>query len=246
MRNFCLAIAITVVGVACSSPEVASQKPGASPGDNKTSWGGPQPAESCSGRVCGSDSSGTSCGTCGGSQTCSVTGQCEAAVPAGVTCPATGSIGPAVGKVVKPGSFSLAQGGEYTIENNCAKPVYILSVTETCGICMTHLGQWTKAGGFFDQLKAAGVDVILVSSENPQGANGSVETAEAVRKRFNLGDRFILGYEPLGRDSFTSFIATRTRYAGARIALIVKPGNIIGAIGQVDEESEIRKALGLQ
>ncbi len=192
------------------------------------------------------DTEGTSCGTCGGSQTCSTAGRCETKVPDGVTCPATASVGAAVGKVVQPGSFPLAQGGEYTIEDNCAKPVYILSVTETCGICMTHLGQWTKTGGFFDQLKADGVDVILVSTENPQGAVGSVATAEALRKRFNLGDRYVLGYEPLGRDSFTSFIATRTRYAGARIALIVKPGNIIGAVGQVDDETEIRTALGLE
>jgi hypothetical protein len=167
-------------------------------------------------------------------------------VPAGVTCPATEAIGQTAGKAVAAGSFPLAQGGEYAIEKSCAKPIYILGVTETCGICLAHLNKWTQEDGFLDRLKADGVEVILISTDNQDGENGSVATAEALRKRFNLGNRFILGYEPLGRSSFKGFVATRTRYSGARIALIVKPGNIIGAVGQVDDEATIRAALGLK
>lgn len=173
-------------------------------------------------------------------------GLCEASVPEGVACPPTAAVGAFVGKVVQPGSIPLAQGGAYAIESNCAKPVYILGVTETCSICVAHLAQWTKPGAFLDRLRADGVDVVLVSTDGPSGDSGSAATAEALRKRFDLRDRFILGYEPRGRDSFEGFVALRTRFSGARIALIIKPGNIIGAVGQVDEESTIRVALGLR
>ncbi len=243
MMRTSLALVITLLGVACSSAN--------RPDSLSTSAGGPGggstvTASSCSGRVCGADLSGASCGTCANAQTCSAQGLCEAAVPAGVTCPPAEPIGQTAGKAVKAGSFPLAHGGEYAIENSCAKPVYILGVTETCGICLSHLNKWTQEDGFFDRLKADGVDVILISTDNQDGENGSVKTAEALRKRFNLGDRFILGYEPLGRESFKGFVAERTRYAGARIALIVKPGNLIGAVGQVDDEATVRTALGLK
>lgn len=195
--------------------------------------------------MCGSDTSGASCGTCSARQACTSDGLCEAAVPEGVSCPADGDVGPVAGKIVEPGVISLVQGGRYAIENNCAKAVYVLGVTETCSTCMDQLGRWTRPGAFLDQLKAAGVDVILVSTDNPQGASGSVASADALRKRFDLSDRFIIGYEPFGPDSFEGFVARRTRYSGARIALVVKPGNVIGAVGQIDDESQIRTSLGL-
>lgn len=202
----------------------------------------------CSGKQCGSDGCGGECGTCGGKQTCNAAGTCEVPLPPGVTCPPKGPTGKTPGAVVQAGTLPLAGGGTYDVRQNCAKPIYMLGVTETCGICMQLLGQWTRPGQFLDQLKAEGVDVVLVSTDNPQGMPGSPQTAEALRRRFNLGNRFILGYEPAGSNGpnvGSAFITKRTNYAGARIALIIKPGNIIGATGQVDDEDEIRDALGL-
>lgn len=201
---------------------------------------------SCTDRICGTTAAGNSCGTCSAKQTCTDAGLCVVDAPASATCPAVGRVGSEVGNVVQPGTIPLAQGGAYAIESSCGRPIYVLGVTETCSICMDHLGQWSKAGGFFDQLKAEGVDVILVSTDDSQGRNGSVQTAEALRKRFQLGVRFIVGYEPLGRDSFESFVALRTRYAGARISLLVTADNVIGAVGQIDDEHQVRSALGVR
>jgi len=206
---------------------------------------------SCEDRACGSDGCGGECGTCAGKQTCSTSGTCETPVPPGVTCPPTGATGQTVGKIAKAGSIPLADGGSYDLRTACAKPVYILGVTETCGICMQELGQWTRPGNVLDQLKAEGADVVLVSTDNAQGVSGSKTTAEALRKRFALGTRFILGYEPAGsavgqgQASFSGFIPQRTNMSGARIALILRPGNVIGATGQVDAVADIRAGLGL-
>jgi hypothetical protein len=202
----------------------------------------------CDGKACGSDGCGGTCGTCSGKATCSADGDCEVGVPAGVTCPPTGPVGTTAGKIAKAGSVQLANGGSYDLRANCAKPIYLLGVTETCGICMQKLGQWSRPGNVLDQLKSDGVDVVLVSTDNSQGAPGSVSTAEALRNRFGFGTRFFIGYEPMGSSgqaSFNGFIPTRTNHSGARIALILKPGNVIGAVGQVDDVSAIRAALGL-
>lgn len=169
-------------------------------------------------------------------------------MPPGVSCPPKGSVGKTPGMVTAAGTIPLAGGGTYDVRANCAKPIYMLGVTETCGICMQQLGQWTKPGNFLDQLVADGADVVLISTENPSGTNGSPQTAEALRARFKLGTRFILAYEPNGSSGPTmsnAFITKRTGYGGARIALILKPGNIVGAVGQVDDTTEIRDALGL-
>jgi hypothetical protein len=128
---------------------------------------------------------------------------------------------------------------------NCSKPVYLLGVTENCSICMAALGKWTRPSGLLDQLKAAGADVVLVSTCDANGVSSTPATAEALRKRFALGSRFILAYEPLGRDNFKNFIGIRTNMAGARIALLLQAGNVTAALGQVDDEATIRKALGL-
>jgi hypothetical protein len=199
----------------------------------------------CDGRQCGDDGCGGQCGTCAGKQSCNEAGVCEAAVPPGVTCPPTGAVGKTAGRIAQAGTIPLAKGGTYDIRANCAKPIYILGVTETCGICMQELGQWSRPGAFLDQLKADGADVVLISTDDPQGANGSAQTAMALSRRFSFNDRYTLAFEPLGRNSFNGFIGSRTGMAGARIALILKPGNVIGAVGQVDSTAQIRAALGL-
>jgi hypothetical protein len=153
-------------------------------------------------------------------------------------------VGEGVGNLVKAGAVPLADGGSYEIRDHCDRPIYMLGVTETCGICVQKLGQWSTPGGFFDELKAAGADVVLLSTDNPQGAPGSAATAEALRKRFNLGTRFYLGYETRGPQP-GGFISTRIRRSGLREALILKSGNIMGAGGQVDDPAVIRSALGI-
>jgi hypothetical protein len=234
---------------------------GASDDDTQTSTDPTEPAATgkgknsctpdCSDKECGDDGCGGECGTCSGKAKCSSNNTCETPVPAGVTCPPTKPTGTKVGNVVKVGSLPLAKGGSYDLRANCAKPIYILGVTETCGICMQKLGVWAKANNFLDQLKADGVDVVLVSTDNSSGTPGSVSTANALKNRFGLGDRFFLGYEPAGSaigspDTHSDgFIPLHTQMSGARIALIIKPGNIIGAVGQVDDTLDIRDALGL-
>jgi hypothetical protein len=247
-----LVLAVTFV-LACSSSTTTRQ--GFDGTGDQTNVDANQPPEdvactpSCSGKECGDDGCGGTCGSCTGKLKCSAaSSKCEFPLPPGVSCPPKGNPGKVAGAVVISGTLPLASGGTYDVRANCGKPIYMLGVTETCGICMQQLGQWTRAGQFLDQLKAEGVDVVLISTDNPSGQPGSVQTAEALRRRFNLGTRFILGYEPAGSSGpnfGNAFITKRTGYGGARIALIVKPGNIIGAVGQVDDEQEIRDALGL-
>ena len=71
----------------------------------------------------------------------------------------------------------------------------------------------------------------------------AAETTTLVNK-YDLG-RYIVGTDAKS-NTFDSFIGKRSGYGGARIAIAVKPGNIIGQVGQIDEESEIRSALGLK
>lgn len=197
----------------------------------------------CDGKVCGGDSCGGECGTCGGKQTCNAGGQCETPVPAGATCPPTGATGKTVGKVIADGNIPLKQGGTYPIRANCAKPIYILGVTESCGICMAHMAEWTKPGGFFEQLKNDGVDVVLIHATNKSDAVPSPQETATLVSNYNLS-RFIVGTDA-GGNGFNSFIGQRTGYGGARIAITVKPGNIIGQVGQIDSELDVRKGLGL-
>jgi hypothetical protein len=248
-KSFSFFVAVSCLAACSASNTWAPGDPNAGvlPTDPK-SPGSPTCTPSCSGKECGDDGCGGDCGSCSAKQSCSAAGKCEAALPPGVTCPPTGATGKVAGKIALAGTLPLAAGGTYDIRANCAKPIYMLGVTETCGICMQQLGQWTRAGQFLDQLKAEGVEVILISTDNPSGLPGSPQTAEALRRRFNLGTRFILGYEPAGANGpnfGNAFITKRTGYGGARIALIMKPGNVIGAVGQVDDEQEIKDALGL-
>jgi hypothetical protein len=149
-----------------------------------------------------------------------------------------------VGKTAAPGLIPLVDGGNYEIRKSCGKPVYILGVTENCGICMQELGQWSQPGNVLDQLKTAGADIVLVSALTAQGAPGSATTAAALRTRFNLGSRFFIGYDAQG-SGFNSFIGKRTNTGGARIAYILKTGNIVGGMGQVDDPAQIKLKLGL-
>jgi len=259
-----LLFAVMGLSSACSagSGGATGVDPGGSPGGGNlgapvTDTGETPPGDgkscepSCAGKECGSDGCGGQCGACSGKEVCSASGTCETPVPSGVKCPPTGATGSTVGAIIKPGALPLAKGGTYDVRASCAKPIYLLGVTETCGICMQKLGTWTKPGNLFDQLKAEGADVVLVSTDNAQGSPGSPATAEALKKRFALGDRFVVGYEPAGSGvgspstHFNGFIPTRAGVSGARIAIILKPGNVIGAVGQVDDPAEIRAALGL-
>ncbi|MBX3186334.1 MAG: hypothetical protein KF819_04930 [Labilithrix sp.] len=245
----------TVTGGSSGASRAAPDGSESQDGERATDSDPSTPDESCSpscrDKECGSDGCGGECGTCAGKQTCSSANKCETAVPPGVSCPPTGTVGTTIGKIAKSGTLPLAKGGTYDLRANCAKPIYMLGVTETCGICMQKLGVWTKPGNVLDQLKADGADVVLVSTDNPQGAPGSAGTAEGLRRRFALGDRFILAYEPAGSaaggspNHWNGFIPQRTSSSGARIALIMKPGNVIGETGQIDEPAEIRAALGL-
>ena len=201
-------------------------------------------APKCEGKLCGGDGCGGVCGSCSGQQTCGENGQCITPVPAGVTCPPTGATGKTAGKVVLEGDVPLKQGGSYSIRPNCAKPIYLLGVTESCGICMSKLTQWSKPGGFYDQLKADGVDVVLIHATNPAGAAPTAAETTTLVGKFDL-NRYIVGTDAKG-NSFDSFIGKRSGYGGARIAIAVKAGNIIGQVGQMDSESEIRSALGLK
>jgi hypothetical protein len=136
----------------------------------------------------------------------------------------------------------------YDVRKNCGKPVYVLGVTESCGICMQKLGVWSQPGNVLDQLKAGGADVVLISAigtEMGKFVNGSNATAEGLRTRFALGNRFFLGYDTQG-SNFTSFIGQRTNIGGARIAIAMKPGNVIGAVGQIDDPAAIKAGLGIQ
>lgn len=198
----------------------------------------------CGGKVCGGDGCGGQCGTCAGKQTCNAGGLCETPVPVGATCPPTAATGKTVGKVITDGNIPLKQGGTYPIRANCAKPIYILGMTESCGICMAHLADWTKPNGFFDQLKNDGVDVVLIHSTNKSDAVPSAQETATLVSNYNLS-RYIVGTDA-GGNGFNSFIGQRTGYGGARIAITVKPGNVIGQLGQIDSEIEVRKGLGLQ
>lgn len=226
-----------------------SGNPGASSSGGSSSNGGGSSnggtcAPKCEGKVCGGDGCGGTCGTCSGNQSCDPGGSCVTAVPAGVTCPPTGGTGKTAGKVVLEGDVPLKQGGTYSLRPNCAKPIYVLGLTESCGICMAHLAQWTKPGGFYDQLKAEGVDVVLIHATNPSGqAPSAAETTTLVGK-YDL-TRYIVGTDAKG-NGFDSFIGKRSGYGGARIAIAIKAGNVIGQVGQIDSETEIRSALGLK
>lgn len=252
IRAFSVLSLTSVLGlVACSSGGTASEGLGGNEngdgsgattsGGNNTSGGTCTPK--CEGKVCGGDGCGGECGTCAGKQTCNASGLCETPVPAGVTCPPTGATGKTPGKVILEGDVPLRQGGAYSLRSNCAKPIYILGVTESCGICMGHLAEWTKPGGFFEQLKNDGVDVVLIHATNKaEKAPSAAETATLVAN-YKL-DRFNVGSDPKA-NTFESFIGKRSGYGGARIAITVKPGNIIGQVGQIDSEADIRKGLGL-
>jgi hypothetical protein len=159
------------------------------------------------------------------------------------TC--TGMVGNGVGRVIAAGSIPLVDGGKYDVRNSCGKPVYMLNATEDCGICVDFLGTWSRPGNLFDQLKAAGADVVIISASTPTGGAGSVATAQKLRARFGLGTRFYIGYEPLGADNFGGFVQKRAYTAGARIALLLKRGNVMAAGGQEDEPARIRSLLGL-
>lgn len=231
-------------GTSGAAPGTTSGGTTTSSGGGSTSSSGSACTPKCQGKVCGADGCGGQCGTCAGKQTCSASGdRCDAVVPPGATCPPTGATGQTVGKVIIDGDVPLKQGGTYPLRANCAKPIYILGVTESCGICMAHLADWTKPNGFFEQLKKDGVDVVLIHATNKSGAVPSAQETNNLVTNYGLS-RFIVGTDP-GGNGFNSFIGKRTGYGGARIAITVKPGNIIGQVGQIDAEADIRKGLGL-
>jgi hypothetical protein len=156
-----------------------------------------------------------------------------------------GAAGNTPGKITSAGFIPLADGGKYELRNSCGRPIYILNATEDCGICVEELTEWSRAGGVFDQLKAGGADVVIVSASTPSGGVGSAETAKKLRTRFALGTRFYLGFEPRGALDFDGFIAKRAYTAGARISLILKKGNIFAQGDQEDDPARIKQLLGI-
>jgi hypothetical protein len=54
----------------------------------------------------------------------------------------SGTVGQGIGLVTAAGAVPLAEGGTYDVRRSCGKPIYMLGVTETCGICMQKLGRY--------------------------------------------------------------------------------------------------------
>ncbi len=152
--------------------------------------------------------------------------------------------GPNVGNVLLAESVALASGGSYSFRDHCGRPVYILSVTESCGICMGKMNQWSAPGALFDQLKEEGADLVFIHGANAQGQKPSAQETTSLIGRFEL-ERFYVAVDTASAYSSASFMGTNVFNYGARIAIALKDGNVIGARGQLDTEQAIRNGLGL-